>query len=158
MRKRAIVVANSEELAKLPLARRNNITTPVSRMKSICIDAPQHALSIYGDGRIDVPNFADFRSQKAFAVGKPNLTHNKATATSVFRKNGCNGEVNGTGGDDGNDYFDEKWWCCGGVIDSSAHGWSTLPLWSGQNQISDGLRPSVSQSCLPKYCSWGGHD
>lgn len=54
------MVANSEELAELPLARRNNSTTTVSIMIPACIDAPGRALSCDGDGRIDLPEFRSF--------------------------------------------------------------------------------------------------
>lgn len=114
----AFIVANGEELAELPLARGNNSTTTISTMKIACIDAPRHALSIYTRGRIDVPEIVAFGSQKAGAVGIPNLTHNKATATSVLRENGCDAGVNGCAGDDGDAQIDGKSWCCGAMIDS----------------------------------------
>lgn len=54
------MVANGEELAELPLARRNNSTTPVSIMKVACIDAPGQALSNDTNGRINLPEFGLF--------------------------------------------------------------------------------------------------
>lgn len=54
------MVANGEELAELPLARRNNSTTSVSIIIPACIDAPRRALSNDGNGRIDLPGFRSF--------------------------------------------------------------------------------------------------
>jgi hypothetical protein len=105
---RPIIVADREELAKFPLARRNNFTTTVSTLQIICIDAPKHALSTHAKGIIDLLQFGFFGSQKAGAVGGPNLTHNKATATSVSRKNGCKINLNGSAGDDNDGKIDEK--------------------------------------------------
>jgi hypothetical protein len=102
------IVADREELAKFPLARRNNFTTTVSTRQTICIDAPKHALSSDANGTINLPKFSSFGSQKAGAVGGPNLTHNKATATSVSRKNGCKVNIIGSAGDDSNEKIDEK--------------------------------------------------
>jgi hypothetical protein len=42
---RAVIVANSEELAQFPLPRRNNSTTQVSTGLSVWIDAPLDAPS-----------------------------------------------------------------------------------------------------------------
>tara|TARA_R110002060_G_scaffold13426_3_gene19014 strand:+ start:944 stop:1108 length:165 start_codon:yes stop_codon:yes gene_type:complete len=52
------MVANGEELAELPLARRNNSTTTVSIMKMACIDAPGQALSNDTDDGINLPEFS----------------------------------------------------------------------------------------------------
>ena len=58
--KRPFIVANGEELAKLPLARRNNYTAIISIMIPICIDAPFHALSNGMSEVIDLPDFVAF--------------------------------------------------------------------------------------------------
>jgi hypothetical protein len=55
-----VIVANSEELAKFPLARRNNSTTTISTMIPACIDAPDRALSNGTNGIIDLPEFRAF--------------------------------------------------------------------------------------------------
>jgi hypothetical protein len=55
-----VIVANSKELAKFPLARRNNSTTTISTMIPTCIDAPDRALSNATNKIIDLPEFRAF--------------------------------------------------------------------------------------------------
>ena len=126
MRDGAFIVANREELAELPLARRNNSTTTVSTWWPICIDALNRALSSDVGMIINLPEFVLFGSQKAGAVGGPNLTHNKATATSVLRKNGCDDNLNGCTGDETDRGFDEKSWCRRAMIDFVGRSSSTF--------------------------------
>jgi len=60
LRNRTFIVANSEEFAKLSLARRNNSTTIISTKILVQIDAQDSAPS-HGEGKIiDVPQFCPF--------------------------------------------------------------------------------------------------
>lgn len=62
--KRAVIVANSKELAKFPLPRRNNSTTQVSTGLSVWIEAPLEALSDEDKDGIIAPQLRTFRSQE----------------------------------------------------------------------------------------------
>ena len=101
----------------------------ISTMIPTCIDAPLHALSNDASGIIDVPEFSSFWSQKPWAVGSPNLTHNSAIATSVSRENGCSASLNGGLGDEIRSQIDGFAWCCGVLIDLRFHLMLSLSWW-----------------------------
>ena len=61
----AVIVANSKELAKFPLPRRNNSTMQVSTGLSVRIEAPLEAQSGEHRGGINSPQLRAFGSQKA---------------------------------------------------------------------------------------------